>query len=318
MFVRRNLLLASAIALSVLSAAARVEAVLITEPNNTPAKATILDTHQFVIQDSLSGIAGRPDTLIATYDPAFKHEGVSNDNGSPLGNGMASALFGVSLTKQGGAYFKVSGAGDVDFDGSHTQSGRYFVDFNVYDKDHNFIKTVVWANEDVAPHMVDNVWLDPPDVPDPRLIGGTVDAIVNNILGPGTGDAMDFFTFSGLVPNMPFTATLTVATFHPLLGLYKVSDLSLISTSDPQSTTATITGVANGQGKALIGVTGAADTQFKGEHLEAGNYTLVVSQVLVPEPSTTVLASLGGALAALFSYRRRRRLRLARARARLS
>jgi hypothetical protein len=243
---------------------------------------------------------------LAQYDPTYRTRGATDDNSSTLGNGTASEL-SVPLRGNGSAYFRITGGSDAGFNGGHAQSGRYYVDFNIYEQDGTFYKSLPRQYEDVAPGMVDNVWVDPPAAHDGHLDGATVEVIVNNIVGPGTGDSLDYFLFSGLVPNRPFTATLTVAAFNPLLGLYD-NDRNLIATSNPLSLLPTLSGDANSQGKALLGVTGRGDSLFKGEHIETGQYNLVVTQeAIVPEPTSTVLLGLGGTLAGLVEYRRRRR-----------
>jgi hypothetical protein len=262
-----------------------------------------------VVDDSLSANLGRPDTLLGWYDPAYTTLLGSDDNGSPLGNGLASQMLGVPLRSNGSAYFRVTGGSDTSFNGGHTQSGRYYVQFDLYDAQDNFFKSMSLVFENVSPGMVDNVWLDPPSTPEPQRIGGTVDVTVNNIVGPGTGDSVDFFWFSGLLPNQVFTATLTVDDFNPLLGWFGGASNVLLGTSDLQDAVPTLTGVADSQGRALLAVTGAPDSEFKGVHAEVGTYTLVVVPEIVPEPTSVALLSIGGALVGLYVTRRRRKMR---------
>lgn len=256
----------------------------ILEPNNTVFKATVLAAGQLKVSDNLNGNVGRPNTLLGVYDPAFRALSLSDNDSSPVGNGLGSQLLNVPLRPNGSAYFRITGAPDTQFNGLQTETGRYSVRFDLYDKNHNFIETLPLINENVAPGMVDNLWIDPSS--DPRRIGGTVDVTVNNVVGPGTGDSLDFFQFSGLQPNQPFTARVDNAAFHALIGQFDSAG-QLLKSSNPGDTLGFFTGVADRFGRALIGVTGGGDSAFKGEHADTGTYT--VELLAVPEPGTLVL-----------------------------
>ncbi len=284
-----------------LCSAARVEAVIL-EPNNSVATATILNPGQFSISDSLSANSGRPDTLLAQYTADNQTYLGSDDNSSPLGNGHASQLVDIPLDANGGAYFRVTGAPDTSFIGAHTQAGQYYVQFDLYDSNHNFFETLPLEYEDVVPGSYDFVWVDPPAVPEPERVGGTVTVTIQNIVGPGTGDSLDFFWFSGLQPNQQFTAMLT-ADFDARLGLFGGPGNTLQqSNGDP---TPTISGFADGLGRALFAVSGLDDTAFGGVHAEVGNYTLSIVPYVVPEPTSITLAALGTLLVGLRLRKRR-------------
>jgi hypothetical protein len=289
---------------------ARLEAAPIFEPNNTKATATLLNAGTLSVTDSLNGNVGRPNTLLGHYNASYSTLLGSNDNGSPLGNGFASQMLGVPLDANGGAYFRITGAPDTNFVGkvnglnAHTQSGQYYVQFDLYDSSGAFFKTLPLEFEKVDPGMVDNIWIDPPAVFEPQRVGGTVNVTIQNIVGPGTGDSLDFFWFSGLQPNQQFTATLT-ADFSARLGHFGGPNNTLQQSSG--DATPTITAMADAQGRALLAVTGMGDTGFGGVHAEGGNYTLSVAPYLVPEPATITLAVAGLALLAAFRGKRRRR-----------
>ncbi|MEX2115055.1 MAG: PEP-CTERM sorting domain-containing protein [Pirellulales bacterium] len=276
--------------------AARVEAAPIFEPNNTKATATILNAGTLAVTDSLSANAGRPDTLLGHMNAAFNTLYATNDNGSPLGNGNASQLVDVPLDINGGAYFSVTGAGDSSFIGAHAQSGQFYVQFDLYDSNHSFFKTLPLEYESVSPGMIDFIWFDPPAVFEPERVGGTVTVTIQNIVGPGSGDSLDFFLFSGLQPNQQFTAMLS-ADFDAQLGLFGGPGNALLDSSD--AATPTITGFADGLGRALLAVTGQGDTTFGGVHAEAGDYTLSLVPFVVPEPASFSLLALGAALVGL-------------------
>ena len=298
-----HILRIAAISLVWLCAQSTLEAGPLATANSTPATALALTSGKLIVSDDLNGNVGRPATILGEFeDSRFQKLLTSDAAGSVLGNGLASQLIGVPLRFNGSAYFRVSGAPDVNFTGEQTQSGSYSYQFNVYDAQHNLIQTIAPQFENVTPGMVDNIWLDPST--DPRRVGGTVDVLLNNVIGPGTGDSRDFFVFSGLQPFQPFSAKIDVATFPAMIGQFNNSNV-LVSKSSPADPTATITGHADALGRVLIGVTGAPDSGFTGQHSEVGTYTLEVVPVTVPEPSTALLLVVGAALAGCWRRCRR-------------
>jgi hypothetical protein len=211
-------------------------------------------------------------------------------------------LTGIPLELDGGAYFQVTGASDVNFAGNHSQAGGYYVQFDLYKANGDFFKTLPLKYESVEPNTIDNVWFNPPAVPEPERIGGTVTVTLQNIVGPGSGDSIDFFLFSGLLPNQQFTAALAATGFSPLLGQFGNANNLLQSQGGANPMLA---GVADAQGKVRLAVTGADDPQFFGQHVGVGTYSLVISPVAVPEPQSLVLAAAGAVLAG-FLWRRGR------------
>lgn len=305
-FLARLRWIAAALGLIWLLAPTRARASMVFEPNNSPSKAAKVTPGLFVVDDDLNGNVGRPDTLLGLYDPAFRTLAGSDDNGSSIGNGTASKLVGVPLRSNGSAYFRVTGAADARFDGSHAQTGRYSVLYELFDAQHSLFKSLPLEFENVSPGMIDNLWLDPPATPEPQRSGGTVNVTINNIVGPGTGDSLDYFLLSGMLPGQAFTALISGAEFHPLLGLFNSSYQLIRSNADDLPT---LDGFADAQGRALIGVTGRGDNQFKGEHAQVGRYQLECIPKIVPEPTGAVLFCLGGALAGLWGRRHRTRRR---------
>jgi hypothetical protein len=298
--VRHPLLFALA-SLAWLGAAPSLRASSIHEVNNSPAKAFVLPLGQMIVDDDLNGNSGRPDTILAQFDPAY---GTLLAPGSPapgIGNGGGSQLMNVPLRTNGSAYFSVTGAPDFVFEGDHTQFGKYSVTYKVYDPSHVLVKTVI-EYEWVTPGFIDNVWLNP-DPSKPNWNGYTVDVVVNNVVGPGSGDSLDFFQFSGLAPNQPFVAQIVNPGFNSLIGWYNSSNV-LLASGNP-----TVNGIADSMGRAKIGVTGQGDVDFAGAHAETGTYTLMV--VAVPEPAAVVTLGIGTSLLCLFwNVRRLRRRRV--------
>jgi hypothetical protein len=302
----RQYLLVALVGLGWLGACVAARASSIYEPNNLPSKAYALPSGQLVVSDDLNGTAGRPDTILGEYNMTYSTLLASADNTPGVGNGYGSELLGVPLLFNGAALFRVTGAPDLNFEGTasngtklHTQSGEYSVTYKVYNPAHQLVKTVT-QHDSVIPGMVDNLWL-PPDNSIANWTGYTTDVVVNNVYGPGTGDSLDFFTFSGLAPNAPFTAKLTFAGFDALIGLYNGN--TKIATGTLVGGIPTLTGFADGTGRVKIGVTGAGDDNFTGAHLQVGAYTLQVIQV--PEPAGAALFGAGAALVCLWWKGRR-------------
>jgi hypothetical protein len=298
MSVVRRYLLVAIVGLAWLSLSASLRAESIHEPNNSPGAAHALPGGQMLVSDDLNGDDGRPEILLGQYTPTY---GSLLAMGSPapgVGNGLGSQLLGIPLFSNGMAFFRVTGAPDTTFDGSHVQDGQYSVTYQVYDPAHQPVKTVT-QYEWVTPSMIDNVWL-PPDTSVANWTGYTTDVTVNNVVGPGSGDSLDFFTFSGLDPFMPFTARLTDAGFDALIGLYDGDvqvGVGMLVAGVP-----TLSGIADATGSVKLGVTGLGDNDFVGAHAETGQYTLEV--IPIPEPAGIVLWGIGAALFCLFSKSR--------------
>ena len=290
------------ILLTVATAIAATAAVRATEINNSLGTATVLPSGQRSVTDTLDGDVGRPDTILGHYNSSYTTLLGSDDNGSPLGDGTASAMLGVPLDANGGVYFRITGAPDMYFIKNHTQSGRYSVNLTVHDPLGGIVADMSRTeNDDVIPYELDNIWINP-GAPEPGYSdwdGFTVDVTINNILGPGTGDSLDFFTFTGFGAFQPFTVNLN-AQFAGMTGWY--DPLNVLHMSDPNDPLATLSGIADAAGNVTIGVTGWGDLNLVGQHSQIGQYTLT----FVPEPSTGLAMGIGGMLMGWFCTTRRR------------
>ncbi len=279
------------------------------DPNNTPGTATILPGGQLVVLDSLDGSAGRPDTILGLFDPSGTTLLDSDDNGSSLGNNFASQLLDVPIFSDGSIFFKVTGSPDSTFVGNHVQNGKYAWFLDVRDPNGQIVPGLSqsFANEEISPFNQDSIWLLPsasPDPLNPNWVGFTVDMTINNIVGPGTGDSLDFFTFTGLEPFQEFTATLD-ANFPALIALYDGN--TRIATSSIFDLVPTLVGTADFLGRVKVGVTGGADSNFTGAHVAVGQFSLEVVPVLVPEPGSIMLLGFGAVLMGLSKLNRSRR-----------
>jgi hypothetical protein len=256
-----------------------------------------------LVSDSLNGSLGRPNTLLGLFTPGYLSLLASDDNSSPLGNNFASQLLSVPIRPDGSIYFRVSGSPDTTFVFNHTQSGKYAWYLDVRDPNGQLVPSLSqWQNDEISPFNGDNIWLDPsvsPDPTRPNWEGYTVDMTLNNVIGPGSGDALDFVTFTGLAAGQSFEVVLT-SEFSGLIAQYN-------ATNNTRGVTSTvldqkITAVADFMGRVKIGVTGAADTNFTGAHTAIGNYTLQI----VPEPAGIISFGIGAALLGYYGIRKRR------------
>jgi hypothetical protein len=310
MFAVRHKLSFALAGLVGLCAMPAVRANMIHEPNNSPAAAFSLPGGQLVVSDDLNEYKGRPDTILGHYDPAYSTLLDENDDAPGVGNGFASQLLDVPLRTNGSAYFSVTGAPDSAFAGAHAQFGKYSITYDVFSPTHVPVKSLTEL-EWVTPGMVDNMWLDP-DESLSNWTGYTVDVTVNNLVGPDSGDSLDFFLFTGMQPFVPFTARLTSVQFDAIIGLFDGLN-NLVATGELVNGVLTLEGITDGLGRVKIGVTGLGDDDFLGEHSQVGMYTLEIEPVLVPEPGSAVLLATGAALVGLLGRRRRRGCRKRRA-----
>jgi hypothetical protein len=292
----RHYLLVALAGLAWLGAMAPARASSIYEPNNSPAKAYVLPGGQTVVSDDLNGNVGRPDTILGEYDSSYSFLGMVADNTTGVGNGFGSKLTNVEVRDDGSAYFAVSGAPDGTFEGGHMQFGKYSVLYQVYNALHQLVKTET-ETEWVTPGMIDYVWLDPDDALSDADY--TVDVTVTNVAGPGSGDSLDFFVFTGLAMGESYTVQVVNSQFSTLIGWYDSANNRISSAASSLSVT------ADPSGRVKIGVTGMGDTIFEGAHALTGQYTLQI----VPEPAGAVTFGLGMAVVGVYWTIRRVRRR---------
>ncbi len=293
-------------AMVVLASSSVAVAVHGTEPNDEPAGATVVPlppgANSVEIMDSLDGTAGRINTLLGHFDPTYSTLFAQDDDGSPAGDGTASALLQRPVESDGSFFVRVTGAGDSTFQGLHALSGAYRIRFDVHAAGGELLESTYCPDsfggggsnclDSLEPTGMDNHWLNA----DPNRIGGHVDVIIDNLVGAGTGDALDFWRFTGLPAGLPFRAEIVPSGFDSRLGLFQ-GEVDAGALGDPGSVFPSILGTVPGSGELVIGVTGEPDVDFLGEHAEAGNYALRV--VVVPEPAAWALAGVGAACCGL-------------------
>ncbi|KPK79959.1 MAG: hypothetical protein AMJ81_12595 [Phycisphaerae bacterium SM23_33] len=254
------------------------------EPNDDFGSRAVLDPSVRTVSDSLTAGApgGGPDTTLGAFTAAGSLIEY-NDDGSPYGDGYASALYDVSVNADGSIRLKVSGAQDYDFDGSddywgtpHEQAGPYDLYVTVFDS----------GDVQIGSHAL-NGTLTAGGVLSHTLSGygyGASDyfqALIDNTPG-GAEDRMDWMTFTGLSAGAHFEArTVAVAgQFDTVLGWFD-NDGVVIEYDDDGAggLFSRIGGTVPGDGKLNLTVTGYADFLFQGDHSQSGNYTL---ELLLP------------------------------------
>ena len=236
------------------------------EPNDTFGESTILGAGVLLVADDLFP-APAPDTLLGSRT-LFGGIGVVDDDGSPEGDGRASALFGVP-TNSGSVSFSVTGFGDDSFVGAHGESGLYATQVIVRDF---FGDTVdeFFEVRDLSPGTAHDY-----DYSDFSYLNGTYDVIIDNVIG---GD-VDFFTFTGLVAGEDFTARTLAPddAIDTVLGWFDDSG-SLVDENDDDvannSLLSVLEGVVPASGQLTFAVTGFGDFDYSGRHLENSPYDL--------------------------------------------
>lgn len=269
------------------------------EPNDTFAEATVLPSGTLTVSDTLEGGEPVPDTYLGFFaDDTFPLPPLEeDDDSSPLGDGLADALFGIPVNADGSIPLAVTGCCD-DFDGSHGEEGDYELFVDVFDAGGSLIDSFSTTST-LFPGVVDEF-----PFADPAWVGGTFDALIDNTIGfvPGL-DPIDYWVFTGLTPGTDYVAEITDGDFDTILGVL-ASDGSLIDTDDDGGLDllSLVEFSVPASGEVTLAVTGFDDFDLEGLHSEFGFYDLSVS-IAVPEP--TSLVSLIAGLATCMCYRRR-------------
>ncbi len=241
------------------------------EPNESFGAATVLAPGALTVADELTpAVVGFPDTLLGVRNLFGSVYGV-DDDGSPVGNGLASGLGGVP-TNSGSIDFSVTGYTDESFVGDHTEFGQYRVFIDVYDFFDDFIETIT-ADRTMQPGVVDDFYYEG----DFDWNGGSYDVYIDNTIGGAAAD-MDFFTFTGLSPGAAFTAQTAdplMSTVDTRLGWFDEFG-SVIDVDDDSGAgfLSLLDGVVPASGMLTFGVTGQGDNDFLGDHNAEGTYEL--------------------------------------------
>ena len=239
-----------------------------TEPNETFGSATILSPGVLTVTDTLTAIAAFPDTFLGIRNH-FGEVYFTDDDGSPVGSGTASGVGGAP-TNSGSINFSVTGFGDENFDGSHSEQGQYEVYVEVYDFFDDPIDSFSELRT-LAPGVVHDFSFD-----NFAWHGGSYDVYIDNALAL-TSD-VDFFTFTGLTPGTQFlahTVDPTASNVDTLLGWFDSSGGLLDSDDDGAGgLLSRIDGVVPAGGMLTFAVSGVGDDAFTGSHTEEGAFEL--------------------------------------------
>jgi hypothetical protein len=240
------------------------------EPNENFNSATALSPGVLSVLDTLTSSGEfNPDTILGTRDQFGDIEFVDDDS-SPYGDGLGSALYGVP-TNSGSIDFAVTGYDDFDFVGEHSESGNYEVFVDVFDFSEELIDSF-----SSGPQMLEEGFVDEYSFSNFDWIDGSYDVYIDN--GPQTIADVDFFTFTGLTPGEPFAARTSdpdELEIDTMLGWF--DDLGeLIETNDDDGgeLLSLIEGIVPENGELTFAVTGCCDDEFIGQHLESGAYGL--------------------------------------------
>ncbi len=242
------------------------------EPNETFSTSTVLSPETFSVSDSLTpGAHIRADTLLGVRN-ALGVITLTDDNSSTLGDGSASGVTNIP-TNSGPIAFAVSGTGDTDFSGDHTESGSYDVEIEVFDSLGSLVASFFTGVQTLHTGGVDNYSFTGTT----DWVGGTYRANIDNGLSDPTGGDVDFFTFAGLPAGASFSAETSdpSSTINTFMFFYDSSG-TVISADDNSGDGqfSLINGTVPGDGQLSFAITGFGDTAREGAHSVDGTYTL--------------------------------------------
>jgi hypothetical protein len=241
------------------------------EPNEDFNSATVLTPGVLSVLDELTAANIPPglDTVLGNRN-LFGNIDLTDDDDSPIGNGLASGLFNVP-TNSGSIDFAVSGFDDFDFVGEHSESGDYEVFVDVYDFSEELIDSFSSGMQTLEEGAVDEY-----SYFDAAWIGGSYDVYIDN--GEPVINDVDFFTFTGLTPGMSFAARTSDpdgSEIDTFLGWFNsLGELIEFDDDDGGDLSSLIEGVVPDGGELTFAVTGCCDEEFVGQHFKSGAYGL--------------------------------------------
>jgi hypothetical protein len=270
-----SLMLTLVIGMGLLTALPRV-ALADADGNSTYESATVLTLGQLRVTDSLEGGINRPDTLLGVFenDQFTGSPLLIDDNGSRVGDGRASGLYGSLLTGQDSINFQISGVGDTSFDGSHSEAGVLDVYFEAFSETGASLANFYSPRVALDPGMVLPYTLEV----DPAWAGGTYNIFVDNSVIFGGPDPRDFYRFQGLPAGASFVASTEATTLDTTLGWYSDSVDQLLDSNDDfgNRLTSRLEGIVPASGEIVLVVTGYPDEDFQSPHPQTGTFVLNV------------------------------------------
>ena len=250
------------------------------DSNDTFADATILPAGVLSATDNLTpGIVQTPDTVLGVRGPGGELTQL-DDNSSIFGNGFASGVSGVLITDET-ISFSVSGVGDNDFTGAHSELGDFDVFVEVFDFQQNVLFSAFTDAATLAPGNI--VTFNVPG--DASWLGGTFNLNVDNTIGRPAGGDVDFYTFTGLTPGTAFRLSVDEQSLAVKSLAYRYDDVgAIIDTNLFSGATELLDfdGTVPASGELTFAVTGDGDfnTQLPGPdggHDDGGTYGLVLA-----------------------------------------
>lgn len=242
-----------------------------------------------------AGGGGNPDTILGFFE-----DGVllaTDDDGSPLGDGLASALFGVPIRPGVGTLeWAVSGFADFGFTGAHSQTGAFDLFIDYFDAAGGALGGDVRSDTFTGAGEVFRAIESAP------AGAVTADLVVDNDVGGSTAGTVDFFTVGGLVPGSDVEVEVITAAFDSILGEFTGGTLGAVDDDGGVGLLSQLFITADAGGSVEFAITAFADFGFTGDHTAGGPYTIEVRGTAIPAPSSLALLGLGG----LFARRRRR------------
>ena len=163
-----------------------------------------------------------PDTVLGEFSAAgCTGLLATNDDSSPLGSGLGSALSGI-VQPDGFIYLGVTGFSDFGFNGNHGANGAYDLSVVLSTGDGNDALTEA---ELVSPSQFTS--------PEPADVTPRAGSVTATITGIGGGDDVDFYQFSFCNEETSLIADLdnNPLSFDPILSLFN-SDGTLIAEDD--------------------------------------------------------------------------------------
>ncbi len=274
-------------AVAVLFACGSLATATAAEPNDTFADRTILTAGTLTLSDTIDGGSSgdAPDTYLGFFsDDSFPLPPLAeDDDSSPVGDGLADAIFNILVNADGSIPLAVTGCCD-DFDGSHEEDGDYELFVDVFDATGAMIDSFS-AKSTLAQGQIDQFPFSNPD-----WIGGTFTAIIDNTVGIGGDgtDSLDYWVFTGLTPGASYVAETISGDFDTILAVF-APDGTLLETDDDAGVglLSQLNVTASAAGELYLAVTGYSDFDLSGIHGETGDYELTVT--IVPEPASLTL-----------------------------
>ena len=268
---------AAAAALGVGAAASGQTEAEPTDFNDTFESRTILSPGTLNVTAELFSDFAGPDTIMRAFVDGSEWE--RDDDSSSFGDGFASALFDVPISLDGQIDLEVSGFGDgqdsegefvEEFTGNHTEFGFYSIFIDVFDDTGGSIEFFQETG-----FLSDGV-VDVFSIPAPPDAATYIAEIDNSV-----GD-VDYFEFTGLDAETPYSVEITSNEFLDTLLAEIDADGSILQTDDDggQDNLSQLDLVSDATGELRVAVTGFPDFGFFNEHGEQGLYEITLTALV--------------------------------------